>query len=117
MVTPPDIVLPDFLTRVDGELRITGHRISLPEILWEYNEGRSAEELVLRFPTLKLATIHKAIAFYLDHQPDLDAYLAAREGEMEQQRAGSPASPSLAELQRRMEQIRRKAVNAAEVSH
>jgi uncharacterized protein (DUF433 family) len=117
MVTPPDMPLPDFLTCVDGELRITGHRVSLPDILGEYNQGRSPEELVLRFPTLKLATIHKAIAFYLDHQPEIDAYLLARSQEMDQQRASSPPSVSLAELQRRLEQIRLKAMNAAEVSH
>ena len=54
--------LPEFLTESDGEIRVTGHRISLYDLLWEYNEGLTVEELTLRFPTLKRATLHKIIA-------------------------------------------------------
>lgn len=117
MVTPPDMPLPDFLTRVDGELRITGHRISLPDILFEYNRGLSAEELALRFPTLKLATIHKAIAFYLDHQPVIDNYLTARSAAIEQLRAANPPTVSVAALRCRLEEIRRESLNAAQTAH
>lgn len=109
--------LPEFLAEAVGEIRIVGHRISLFDVLWEYNQGLSVEELALRFPTLKRATIHKLIAFYLEEQPEVDEYLAAYQQALGDARAQASAGPSAAELQRRLEQIRRTAHNAAPLSH
>lgn len=45
--------LPDFLTdHPDGEIRVTGHRISLYTVIRVYNEGQSAEAIHATFPTL-----------------------------------------------------------------
>jgi uncharacterized protein (DUF433 family) len=69
--------LPDILNRLpDGEIVLTGHRIGLFHLVQCYNEGESAEMLASRYPTLPLALVHRVIAFYLDHQPDVDAYVA-----------------------------------------
>jgi hypothetical protein len=54
------------------------------------------------FPTLTLALIHKVIAFYLDHQADVDAYTANCDAEMERQRATAPRGPDSTELRRRL---------------
>jgi uncharacterized protein (DUF433 family) len=70
--------LPEFLTRsADGEIQLTGHRIGLYHVIQYYNEGESAEMLASRYPTLPLSLVHKVIAFYLDNQADVDAYIAA----------------------------------------
>jgi hypothetical protein len=46
--------LPEFLTRhVKGEIRLTGHRIDLFDLVPLYNEGNSAELLLGFFPTLR----------------------------------------------------------------
>ena len=107
--------LPEFLNQADGEIRVAGHRISLYDVLWEYNQGRTVEELTLRFPTLRRSTLHKLIAFYLDNQPEVDVFLEAHAKAFDDQRSRGPAGPSVAELQRRLEQIRRSAHNAAEI--
>ena len=113
----PSVHLPDFLEEVDGEIRVTGHRISLFDSLWEYNQGLTAEEMALRFPTLKRSTIHKVLAFYLDNQPAVDAYLNDLAAALEEKRRRGPPAVSVAELQQRLEQIRRIAHNAAQVSY
>jgi uncharacterized protein (DUF433 family) len=70
--------LPDFLSQApDGEIRLTGHRIGLSHLVDHYNEGESAEMLACRYPTIPLALVHKVLAFYLENQADVDAYVAA----------------------------------------
>ncbi len=113
----PSIPLPDFLEAADGELRVTGHRLSLFDVLWEYNQGLAAEELALRFPTLKRSTIHKVLAFYLDNQPAVDGYLNVCAAALDEKRRRGRPTVSVAELQQRLEHIRRITHNVAEVSH
>jgi uncharacterized protein (DUF433 family) len=68
--------LPDFLAQSpDGEILIVGHRIALYHLLQRYNEGESAEMLAAHYPTLPLSLVHKLLAFYLDNQSEVDAYL------------------------------------------
>ena len=111
------IELPGFLEQADGEIRVTGHRISLYHVLTEFNAGQDAEEIALRFPTLKLATIYKIIGYYLEHQPVIDPYLADYRRSLDDQAAQIIPGPSKAELLGRLEQIRLKAHHAAHVSH
>jgi uncharacterized protein (DUF433 family) len=70
--------LPEFLTQSpDGEIRVSGHRIGLYHLVERYNEGESAEMLACRYPSLPLALVHKVLAFYLENQPEIDAYVAS----------------------------------------
>jgi uncharacterized protein (DUF433 family) len=82
-----EIVLPDCLTRTTaGEILVAGHRIGLFQLVEHYNEGESAEMLASRYPTLSLALVHRIIAFYLDNQAEVDAYVVDCSGIMTQQR-------------------------------
>jgi uncharacterized protein (DUF433 family) len=100
--------LPEFLTRDDdGHVHVTGHRIGLQHLVYFYNQGQSPEMLACQFPTLSLALIHKAIAFYLENRDAVDRYVVEDDAEIERQRAASPKGPSLAELRRRLEARRR----------
>jgi len=54
---------------------VAGTRISLDSIVYSFNEGNSPEAIQADFPLLKLAQIYGAIAFYLDHQAEIDEYL------------------------------------------
>lgn len=95
--------LPEFLAEdADGYIHVAGHRIGLQDLVYYYNEGHSAEALLDLFPTLSLADIHKVIAFYLDHRPEVDAYVTTCKAEMERQRAAAPRGPDAAELRRRL---------------
>ena len=49
-----------------------------------FNEGKSPEAIHEDFPLLKRAQIYGAIAFYLDHQPEIEEYLARTEREFEE---------------------------------
>jgi uncharacterized protein (DUF433 family) len=97
------MTLPEFLTQdAEGYIHFAGHRVGLQDQVYYYNEGHSAEALLDVFPTLTLALIHKVIAFYLEHQVEVDEYVARCEAEMVQQRATAPRGPDLAELRRRL---------------
>jgi uncharacterized protein (DUF433 family) len=88
--------LPEFLTRHDrGAIRLTGHRIDLFHFVDFYNQGNSAEMLLGLFPTLKLALIHKVIAFYLENKVEVDTYIARCEAEIERHQATTPPTPNI----------------------
>jgi uncharacterized protein (DUF433 family) len=95
--------LPDFLYEsAYGEIRLKGHRIGLLHIVECYQEGCSAEAIQCEYPTLPLALIHKVIAFYLENQAEVDAYVARCRAELDQQAVAPHKGPSMAELRRRM---------------
>ncbi len=100
------MTLPDFLIdSPDGEIRLTGHRISLYHVVDRYQEGYSAEMLAEHYPTLSLALIHKVIAFYLENQAEVDAYVAAYRSELERQEAETPRrGPTLEEMRQRLKE-------------
>lgn len=95
--------IPDFLTSTDrGDIRLAGHRIGLEDVVFYYQQGYSAEMLSETFPTLTLALIHKTIAFYLENQPAIEAYLTSQDAATKRLRATLPQGPSVAELRQRL---------------
>jgi uncharacterized protein (DUF433 family) len=112
-MSPPDTLirlLPPFVHwHSDGEIRLVGHRIGLYHFIYYYNQGFTAEMLLCQFPTLELATIHKVIAFYLDHREEVDRYTAEYELELDQLRGAGRHAPSPAEVRKRSE-LRQEAV-------
>jgi uncharacterized protein (DUF433 family) len=99
-----DFKLPDFLTRNEyGEIRLNGHRIGLIHLVDRYNEGYSPEAILCDYPALSLALIYKTIAFYLEHEQEVDAYVAATRGEIERQAAAPSPGPTMVELRKRLE--------------
>lgn len=73
--------LPVPLTAEGGELRVTGTRVPLQYLTYEYRQGASAEEIAARYPSLTLAQVHALIAYYLEHRAEVDAYVLEREAE------------------------------------
>ena len=97
------MVLPDFLTQDElGSIRLTGHRIGLAHLLHYYQEGYSPEMIWSEYPALPLALIHKVIAFYLEQQAAVDAYLVQCREKVERQRRQPAAGPSVVELRQRL---------------
>ena len=89
----------------DGVYYVTGTRISLDSIVYAFREGCSPETIREDFEGLTPAHVYGAIAFYLDHQADIDAYLLQRQEQWaDLERQGTPASP---DLQARLERARR----------
>lgn len=56
---------------------VAGSRVSLDSIVHSFRQGESAESIAQSFPVLRLEQVYGAIAFYLAHQADVDAYLQA----------------------------------------
>jgi uncharacterized protein (DUF433 family) len=89
----------------EGVYYILGTRISLDSVVYAFREGCSPETIREDFNSLTLAHVYGAIAFYLDHQTEIDAYLSRRSEQWaEMERQGTPASP---DLQARLERARR----------
>lgn len=76
---------------------IKGHRIGLEDIVDEYNEGYTPEEIVKKFSGLDLKVVYAVIAYYLHHLCEVDAYIAQLEASAmaernQWERSRSPAS-------------------------
>jgi uncharacterized protein (DUF433 family) len=80
--TMPDLDLPDLLTCTpQGTWRIAGTRVSLDSVIHSFWEGATPEEICQDFPSLSLAQVYEAIAYYLKQRDKVDAYLqAGRDG-------------------------------------
>ena len=75
--------------RTQGHWLIKNSRVSLNSIVYAFNSGSSAENIVQSFPTLTLEQVYGAIAFYLANQETIDAYL--KESELQFERARQTA--------------------------
>jgi len=73
----------------EGDYYVSGSRVLLESIVAEFLDGRSLESIQQSFPTLKLAEIYGAIAFYLDNQAEMNSYLQKRRNEYEERRQAS----------------------------
>ena len=60
--------------------------------------GWSPEEIHFQHPELSLAQIHAAMAYYYDHQPELDAEIARQEREVRRLRDQAGESPLVTRL-------------------
>jgi phage terminase Nu1 subunit (DNA packaging protein) len=77
-------------------------RVRLESVVFLYNRGSSAEQIVGEFPTLELADVHAVIAYYLRHKADVDAYIQRREAEADKLREQVEALPQNAELREKL---------------
>lgn len=56
-----------------GKPCIAGTRIRVWDVhVWHDVQGQSPEEIVASFPQLSLADVYAALAYYLDHQEQID---------------------------------------------
>jgi uncharacterized protein (DUF433 family) len=86
----------EYIEQRNGGYYVAGSRVSLDSIVYSFNEGQSPETIQEDFPGLKRSQIYGVIAFYLDHQPEIDKYLEDTEREFEGQAVPlEHASPSL----------------------
>ena len=74
----------EYIEQRDGGYYVAGVRISLDSIVYAFNRGESPERILEEFPLLdRVSRVYGAIAFYLDHKPDIDQYLEETEREFE----------------------------------
>lgn len=98
--------LPDFLTEdPDGEIHVTGSRIGIYTLIRYYREKElPAEKIAEQFPSLSLAVIYKTLAFYLENQSEVDAYVTQYRAELERQEAAYVPSPEALRMRQLVEE-------------
>jgi uncharacterized protein (DUF433 family) len=74
----------NYIEKLDRVYRIKGTRVALDSVIYQFQQGRSPEAIQDAFPALSLGQVYAAIAYYLDHQEELDAYLAYNEATEEE---------------------------------
>jgi len=65
----------------DGVVRIGGTRVTLDTVISAFLGGATAEEIVHRYPSLKLADVYSVLGYYLRRRSEIDSYLAQRQAQ------------------------------------
>ncbi len=96
--------------RVDesGEILVGGTRVMLATLISYHQKGMSPEAMARSFPSVSLADIFGALAYYLRHQAELDAWMVERDRELEEMRCKIEGAqgPALARLKAKMDAAR-----------
>jgi uncharacterized protein (DUF433 family) len=65
----------NYVSVIDDVYRITGTRVSLDSIVYDYLSGLSPESIADNFDSLSLEQVYGAITFYLAHRDEVDRQL------------------------------------------
>ena len=65
----------------DGTVHVTDSRVTLDTLVGAFQKGATAEQVQDSFPSLSLQQIYATIAYYLEHQAEVEAYLKLRREE------------------------------------
>jgi len=60
-------------------MRVGKTRVTLDTVIKTFQNGATAEEIVYRYPSLKLADVYTTISFYPNHQQEVETYLQQRQ--------------------------------------
>lgn len=83
-------------------IRVGKTRVRLDTVVYAFNEGYTAEEIVSQYPVLSLADVYAVIAYYLNHRATVDAYLQKRAEAAAQIRQEVEAKPEYRGLRERL---------------
>lgn len=92
-----------------GIIRVGGTRVRLDTVVTAYKNGCSPDDILRKYPSLRLADIHAVIAYYLSHTREVEAYLEERERIAEDARREDEARFPPGDLRARL-MARRKAI-------
>ena len=85
-----------------GKRHIAGHRVKVQHVaVWHQRMGMTPEEIVATYPSLSLAAVHAALAYYHGHRAEIDADIEADErlvAEMKAEAGPSKLAEKLAAL-------------------
>jgi uncharacterized protein (DUF433 family) len=84
-----------------GRPRIDGHRIQVEDVaIWHERMGMSPDQIVSEYPSITLADVHAALAYYYENRQRIDADIEDAKRYAEEMKA--KAGPSL--LQEKLRQ-------------
>ena len=59
-----------------GRPRVEGHRIRVQDVAVAHEwQGLAPDEICTAFPSLKLAEVHSALAYYFDHRDEIQQHI------------------------------------------
>lgn len=59
----------------DGVIRVGKTRITMDVVIGAFKRGERADRIAAQFPSITLTEVYGTIAYYLQHQAEIDAYL------------------------------------------
>lgn len=82
----------DYVQQRAGTFYLGASRVTLDSIILHWRAGERPEEIHEGYPSVSLAAIYGTIAYYLEHQDEVDAYLRQLEELWREGRARSEAA-------------------------
>ena len=84
-----------YVTKTENGYHLTGSRVSLDSIAYDWLSGLSPESIVENFETLSLEQVYGAIIYYLAHRQEVDTHLRRNREKFDALLAQSRASHPL----------------------
>lgn len=79
-----------------GRPVIRGTRFLVSDVVWHYKRGLTVEEILQHFPHLTAAQIHGALAYYHEHQAEIEAEMREDDDAVAWMKRYPESSPPLA---------------------
>ena len=75
-----------------GKPRIAGHRIKVQDIvIWHERMGMSPDEIIYQHPSITLADVYAALAYYHDHREEIRQQIEEGENFAKQLQGNNPS--------------------------
>jgi len=75
-----------------GRARIAGHRVRVQDIvIWYEHQGMTPDEIVSDIPSITLADVHSALAYYFEHVQEIQEEMRADRVYAEEFRRNHPS--------------------------
>src|SRR5437773_11812522 len=95
-----------YIDQEDGAIRIAGTRVGLSSIIAGFRESESPDKIAREFPTVTVAQVYGAIAYYLENRKLVDHFFAEVDREFEHR--VRPSGETNPELFARLEEARQQ---------
>jgi uncharacterized protein (DUF433 family) len=75
-----------------GKPRIAGHRIRVQDVvIWHERMGMCPEEIIYNYPSITLADVYAALAYYHDHREEIRQQIREAEEFVSEMQAKTPS--------------------------
>ncbi len=89
-----------------GTIRIGGTRVRLDTVVYAFNQGYTAEEILSQFPVLDLADVYAVISYYLNNRKEVDEYIQQQTSEAERVQHHFESQPGYQAFRQRLHAIK-----------
>jgi uncharacterized protein (DUF433 family) len=75
-----------------GRACLAGHRVRVLDIvIWHEQQGLGPDDIVSQVPSITLADVHAALAYYFDHRDEIQDEIRAERDQAEHSRGSIPS--------------------------